>query len=197
MSKIIYDEHYKKEGYFGKPYPELVDFFRSIESDRTVLDLGCGQGRDLFFLADQGFNLIGVDHSKVGIDQIAEKAKKLGLKIRLEVADVYDYKIPEDVDIVLLDSMLHFYKREIDKEIGFVTSILNQLKTGAFFCNCLMKGREREKVLKDVIDQSQFEWETLHEEYASYPESNAKYHFIVIKKGGEKYEEKLYGGTSN
>lgn len=186
MKKNIYDEYYQKPGYFGKPYPELVQFFKLFDKNQTILDLGCGQGRDLIFLANMGFNLIGVDHSKVGLDQIKSKAQDLGLKVELEVADIYKYRIPETVDMVLMDSMFHFYKNDIQKETELLDSILNQLKIDGLLCNCLIRGKNREIILKKIIEKSPFEWEIVHESYIKYPEYNSEYHFMVIKKEARK-----------
>lgn len=182
MGKIIYDTHYQTPGYFGKPYPKLVQFFNSREKNKTILDLGCGQGRDLLLLAELGYTMMGVDHSKVGIEQIARKARSRELKVDLVVADIFEYSIPESVDIVLLDSMLHFYKNDLLKETELVSAILNHLKTNGLFINCLLKGQVREKILKTIIEDSNSEWDTIHEEYIKYPESNSEYHFLVIEK---------------
>ena len=76
---VEYDKHYLVEDYFGKPYKEVVDFFKNHQPKGTVLDLGCGQGRDSLAIAKLGYCVTGVDHSKVGIDQMIHRAKKLGL----------------------------------------------------------------------------------------------------------------------
>ncbi len=49
--KHNYDKYYKDEKYFGEPYKGLVEFFKSYSPKGTVLDLGCGQGRDAVALA--------------------------------------------------------------------------------------------------------------------------------------------------
>lgn len=187
--KNIYDKHYQTPDYFGKPYPGLVDFFKGLNRSQTILDLGCGQGRDLFFLAKMGFNMIGVDHSTVGIEQLRKRALQESLKISVEVADIYDYPIPQEVDIVLMDSMLHFYKNDIQKETKLVNSILNQLQNKGLFCNCLIKGDKRELILKEIIENSKSEWHTIYEDYIKYPENNSEYHLLVIQKRIKNYSQ--------
>ena len=182
MNKTIYDKHYLTMEYFGEPYPGLVDFFKGLNRNQTILDLGCGQGRDLFFLANLGFNMIGVDHSLVGIEQVRSRARQLKLNISVDVADIYEYPISPEVDVVLMDSMLHFYKNDIQKETELVNSILNQLKKGGLFCNCLIKGNEREMILKKIIENSRFEWNIIYEDYIEYPENSSDYHLLVIEK---------------
>ncbi|WP_155996959.1 hypothetical protein [Halobacillus karajensis] len=46
-----------------------------------------------------------------------------------KVVDVYIYPVAVEYDIVLLDSMLHFYKRDIENETNFVKRIATELKT--------------------------------------------------------------------
>ena len=65
-----YDKYYKTEDLFGEPYPELIDFFKIYEPKGKLIDLGCGQGRDSISLAKLGYNVTGIDNSKVGIDQM-------------------------------------------------------------------------------------------------------------------------------
>lgn len=182
MSKAAYDEHYKQKEYFGEPYEGLIDFFKSYESKGRVLDLGCGQGRDSIPIAQMGYDVIAVDHSEVGIEQLAKTALSAGVSIKTLVGDVYQMNIDQSIDIVLLDSMLHFYKNDVEKESAFVKRILNELRIGGVFANFIIKGKVREKTLKDIIDQSEFEWEVLTEKYVNYPESASQYHMLVIRK---------------
>ena len=51
----------------------------------TVLDLGCGSGNDVIRLSQAGFDVIGLDYSRVAI---AHAAKKAGSNIRFVVGDI-------------------------------------------------------------------------------------------------------------
>jgi 2-polyprenyl-3-methyl-5-hydroxy-6-metoxy-1,4-benzoquinol methylase len=182
MAKTVYDDYYKEKEYFGAPYKGLVKFFEEYKPKGTVLDLGCGQGRDAIPIAKMGYNVIAVDYSKVGINQLKKKALSAGITINAIVDDVYKMNIDKNIDIVLLDSMLHFYKKDVEKESVFVNKILNELRIGGIFANFIIKGKAREKILKDIIDKSEYEWEILTEKYVDYPESASKYHMLVIRK---------------
>ena len=112
----IYNKHYEQTNHFGAPYPALVSFFKKYEPKGTVLDLGCGQGRDTIAMARLGYQVIGVDISIVGVSQMLAVSSREGLGIQGIVGDMYEYTIDEDIDVVLLDSMFHFYKRDREKE---------------------------------------------------------------------------------
>ncbi|ANU21926.1 class I SAM-dependent methyltransferase [Planococcus donghaensis] len=182
MKKVAYDNYYEKENYFGNPYPGLVAFFTTIETKGTVLDLGCGQGRDALPLGNLGYKVIGVDHSSVGIEQLNRQAKLQKLSVEGRIGNVYEYSISAEIDIVLLDSMLHFYQNDLAKETQFVEKILTELKGGGIFVNGLLKGRQREDTLKQIIENSPFEWDILLDDYTEYKEANAEFHLFAIKK---------------
>jgi len=54
-----------------------------------VLDLGCGTGRHVVFLLDEGFDVCGLDASKKAISLLSEVLRKRGAKgVDLKVADM-------------------------------------------------------------------------------------------------------------
>jgi SAM-dependent methyltransferase len=55
---------------------------------RNAIDLGCGTGTHVIYLAEQGFTVTGVDVSPTAISQAKEKASKAGVKPEFVVHDV-------------------------------------------------------------------------------------------------------------
>ena len=74
--------------------------------------MGCGQGRDVIAFGRMGFTVMGIDISDVGINQLNELAQKEKLAITTAVMDYKAYKNLFEYDIVLMNSMFHFYKNE-------------------------------------------------------------------------------------
>ncbi|BCR35236.1 class I SAM-dependent methyltransferase [Mariniplasma anaerobium] len=177
-----YDTYYLEENYFGKPYKELIKFFSQYEPKGSVLDLGCGQGRDSIEIAKLGYSVTGIDISKVGIEQLNLKAKDLNLKLTGFVDDIYKFNRISEYDVILLDSMFHFYSKDKKKETEFLKSILEQMQKGSILCNLLMKSNKNEKHLKSIVGNFDSEFEVLFDDYAVYPEANCEYHMYVIKK---------------
>ena len=177
-----YNYYYQEPDYYGSPYPQLQEFFKNYKPKGTVLDLGCGQGRDAIFLGQLGYQVIGIDKSIVGIEQLNQKAEKQNLGITGKVADVYNYHISREIDIVLLDSMLYFKPKKINKDRKLVEKIMLELKVNGIFCNCMLKGKQRKKLFKDTIYQSRYSWKVLVDGYIQYRAANAQYHMFLAEK---------------
>jgi SAM-dependent methyltransferase len=81
-----------QRGWDKGPGPELVELAGSgrIAPDRVTtpraVDLGCGSGANVLFLADRGFDAVGVDFSSVAIKRARRAAEKRGLADRAHFA---------------------------------------------------------------------------------------------------------------
>jgi len=84
-----YDKYYKEIKYFGSAYKGMLAFFEKYEDKGTLLDLGCGQGRDSLELAKLEYSVTGIDISSVGIENMLFEAKKLKLNVVGLVEDIY------------------------------------------------------------------------------------------------------------
>jgi 2-polyprenyl-3-methyl-5-hydroxy-6-metoxy-1,4-benzoquinol methylase len=177
-----YDKVYENDQHFGAPYPELVLFFREFEPKGKVLDLGCGQGRDALALARLGYQVTGVDISAVGISKMLHQAMKENLQIEGIIADIYHFNIDSSYDIILFDSMFHFYKRDKERETSLLEKIMNQLKVGGLLCIIVSKSKTAESTLEDILTDSVITWNTLVDKYIDYPEMKSKFRIFVLKK---------------
>lgn len=73
-----YDSIYKNNEKFcgARPNKLLVKIRKSLQKNGEFLDLGCGQGKDSFYMSGQGFKVTAADNSKVAISQINDLIKK-------------------------------------------------------------------------------------------------------------------------
>lgn len=83
-------------------YLDVRDFFGSEPSElavnalltfrdrgtKSLLELGCGQGRDTWYFVEQGFDVTALDYSEAGICQMQERAGDSGAKVVLQMHDV-------------------------------------------------------------------------------------------------------------
>ncbi len=137
MVSVEYDKYYQTKNLFGDPYPELIAFYSAIKNRGKLLDLGCGQGRDAIALARLGFEVTGIDLSRVGIEQLNEIAETENLPLKGMVSDIYEYSNYKEFDFVLLDSMLHFGKKEKQREMALLKSIIKWVKPQTHITICI------------------------------------------------------------
>ncbi|MBC8304744.1 MAG: class I SAM-dependent methyltransferase [Pelagibacterales bacterium] len=70
---------YTKEDYFGTGPTLLAIFAKKIIEDNSlhsILELGCGQGRDAVFFSRLGYNIVATDISKNAIDFVSKVKKE-------------------------------------------------------------------------------------------------------------------------
>ncbi len=185
-----YDKYYETEDLFGKPYAELIEFFKNYHRKGSLIDIGCGQGRDCIPLARLGYKVTGIDNSKVGINQMVEKSDNEKLNITGLVDDIYAFDNYQDFDIVLLDSIFHFEKRDVKKETDLIKKIAKQINSNGLICFCIQDTGKKVKILKDTLDNSGNNFEILndssliykYEDKASEHKSETKYCMYIVKK---------------
>ena len=186
---VAYDNHYQTENLFGEPYAELIAFFADYTKKGKVLDLGCGQGRDAIALARLGYAVTGMDDSKVGIEQMNHIGQNEGLNLVGQVGDMYAFDRFDEFDIVLLDSMFHFTKKDKEKEIGLIKKIISELKNGSLLAVCIQDTGDKVQILNMTIDFEKRRkrlmdkgFEYVFEDSDSGHTSKTDYRMIVAKK---------------
>lgn len=166
---VTYDKYYQTENLFGEPYPELIEFMSNYPKKGKVLDLGCGQGRDAIALARLGYSVTGIDNSKVGIEQMKQIGEIENLNLVGQVGDIYSFDRFADFDIVLLDSMFHFAKKDKEKEIGLIQKIVSDIRNGSLLVVCIQETGDKVQILNQLID--------FEKEYSRLADNKFKYTF--------------------
>lgn len=105
LLRTIYDLTYRfgKPGWdTGVPPSELVALVESAVAKGRALDLGCGTGTNAIFLAQQGFETLGIDFSAKAIKSAWEKARSVKAQVAFQVGDVTRLSfLREPFDLVL------------------------------------------------------------------------------------------------
>ena len=185
-----YDKHYKTESLFGEPYVELIDFFENYEPKGKLIDVGCGQGRDSIALARLGYDVTGIDNSKLGIKQMTTKSNNENLKLAGLDGDIYEFDNFQDFDIVLLDSMFHFEKKDRKREAGLIVKIATKIKKGGLICICIQDTGSKVKMLKDTFKNIKLDFKVLnnssliykYEDEESGHKSETRYLMYIVRK---------------
>lgn len=98
---------------------------------KSVLDLSCGTGSQVFWLSKQGFEVIGVDISKKMLKIARGKANRFVQKIQLKEGDMRKSQIGRfDSVITIFNSIGHLIKADFEKAIR---NINKNLKPGGIY----------------------------------------------------------------
>ena len=77
----------------GRPNGALVSQTRGLPAGR-VLDVGCGEGADALWLADNGWEVTALDVSRVALDRAAAQAALTGAEVRWLHAGLVEAALP-------------------------------------------------------------------------------------------------------
>lgn len=83
----FWDAHYREHerAFSGNVNPLVLDVAGQLSAGRA-LDLGCGEGADAIWLAQQGWRVTAVDVSATALDRTAHHAADAGVADRIDIA---------------------------------------------------------------------------------------------------------------
>ncbi|MGD0219269.1 MAG: class I SAM-dependent methyltransferase [Acidimicrobiales bacterium] len=79
----------------------LVEEVSNLEPG-TALDVACGEGRNAIWLAEQGWQVVGLDFSAVGLDKARRLAVARGVAVEWVEGDVVAWEPPARYDLVVV-----------------------------------------------------------------------------------------------
>ena len=111
--------------------PELAGIVAALGTVRgRALDVGCGAGADVTWLAQAGFDAIGVDADQQRIDAARERARAAGVGVELHCASATDMPLADaSVDIAFDRGCLHHVP--VDEQPAYVAEVARVLRAGA------------------------------------------------------------------
>lgn len=116
-------EEYNKKGipssFRTEPSASVVHFFQFLkkvgEVKGAALDLGCGKGRNAFYMAKNGYDVTAVDFVPEVIEEINARAKSEGLPVTGICQSVTEHlPFPDKTFDIIID--VFCYKHIVDKE---------------------------------------------------------------------------------
>jgi 2-polyprenyl-3-methyl-5-hydroxy-6-metoxy-1,4-benzoquinol methylase len=119
-------------------HPSLATFLNELREGASILELGCGGGREAKHMIDRGFEVEPTD----GVPAMAAQAELwLGRPVRVMRFDELEAKETYDA-VVANASLLHVPLRELDKVLA---SIWHALKPGGLFFASYKTGGSEER----------------------------------------------------
>lgn len=113
MDATAWDERYAgtERLWSAGPNRFLPDLVKSLPKGRA-LDLACGEGRNAIWLAQEGWQTVGVDFSVTAIERAWDAARAFHCDCDFVVADLRDWKVTGDFDLIT-EFYLHVPKSEL------------------------------------------------------------------------------------
>jgi SAM-dependent methyltransferase len=111
-----------------EPSRLLVEAVDGTSKPGSALDLGCGEGRNLLYLAAKGWNVTGIDLSDEGIAQAKAAAQARNLTADFVVRDLDEYELGENRwDLI---SSIYMQDWHLKSKTNTFQRIKASLKTG-------------------------------------------------------------------
>ncbi len=121
---------------------------------RTVLDVGCGNGRLAFALADEAARVIGIDRSHEAIERAQQRATTLGLKhvsFHCLDAEAVNYRDLGSIDLVVANLCMS------DEILRRAAAVLPPARFIAFAAFHREQWKESGKVSRFAYEEGQLE----------------------------------------
>lgn len=178
---------------------QLIAFLEQtlqLNNCSSILDLGCGRGRHSITLAQDGYQVKGVDLSVEAIKTASSKAKELALdNVSFEVRDMRNPLSQTFDAIVNLFTTFGYFEQD-DENALVLDSVVKMLKKeGVFVLDYL----NAEKVKRSYEPEEEGEFHDIHYQIKRYVQDGAIHKDIIFTGNGlndsRTYSErvKLYG----
>jgi 2-polyprenyl-3-methyl-5-hydroxy-6-metoxy-1,4-benzoquinol methylase len=96
----------------------LIEKLLKVQNAKTVLDMTCGIGSQVFYLHDRGYEVVGSDFSPALIAQAREKASVQGKEITFLDGDVRNLQVGQfDAVITIFNAIGHLSKSDFVKAL--------------------------------------------------------------------------------
>jgi len=115
----------------GRPSTELQRVIRehSIEPCR-VLELGCGTGTNSVWLAQQGFEVTGIDLAPLAVEQAKDRADATGVEVTFLAADLLNLpELPGPFEFFFDRGCYHAVRRSAPRQ--YAPAVAQRLVPGA------------------------------------------------------------------
>lgn len=115
----MWKKDYKKiDFYWGlKPYCLVEKYYKLIPKG-AILDIGCGEGRNSFFLSKKGFEIEAIDSEAAGIKKLKEYAESHKIKnIAVYAKDITKFSLKKIYSGIVAINSLQFLKSSQTKKV--------------------------------------------------------------------------------
>jgi SAM-dependent methyltransferase len=113
----------------GRPQPAIIKIAEAGQIRGSVLDVGCGTGENLIYLAARGHEAWGIDFVPVAIERATAKAAQRGIDVHFLVGNALELsKLGRQFDTVIDCGLFHTFTDE--ERPAFVRGLGEVLRPG-------------------------------------------------------------------
>lgn len=132
MDKTYWEDYYRKQNDDLNPSLFARYVMENIANpNNTLVELGCGNGRDAIYFANEGLQVLAIDQCETEIKFLQFRHKHLK-NLTFQAADFSDISDNRKFDIVYSRFTLHSVSKE--QELRTLAWAYENLKTGGGFC---------------------------------------------------------------
>ncbi|KHF37982.1 DNA (cytosine-5-)-methyltransferase [Halalkalibacter okhensis] len=117
----IYEKEYETSQYYWgvNPNPDCYKVLELMPPTKhlKLLDIGCGEGKNSVFFARNGYDVTAFDIADAGIEKTKKLADMVGVDLKVFKADIMDFRLSTQFDILFSSGVLHYVKPDYRKEI--------------------------------------------------------------------------------
>lgn len=149
-----YDDRYRQVHHYGvswaseNPTPIVADVVEryGIRKNMSLLEVGCGEGRDASFLLRKGYHLLATDISAEAVSWCRERFPEYAQ--RFQIMDCLKRRLDEKFHLIYAVAVLHMLVEKDDRR-GFFGFFREQLEENGIGLICTM-GDGQTEMTSDV-----------------------------------------------
>lgn len=106
-----------------------------VSDQAKILDVGCGEGRNIFYLLNNGYDVFGVDRDPLAIQylrMLAKSGNTSEIEAHFQQMDAKKLLFPDHTfDVILSSAVLHFCESHEDFDLKW-NEMIRVLKPGGY-----------------------------------------------------------------
>lgn len=131
MDQQLFEQMYQGQAPWdtGRPQPAIIQLSEAGQIRGSVLDVGCGTGENVLYLASRGHDCWGIDFVPVAIKRAKAKAVQRGIDAHFIVGNALELnKLGRQFDTVIDCGLFHTFADE--ERPLFVSEVAQVLRPG-------------------------------------------------------------------